>query len=432
MSERVSRIGRFHWRERYGVLGILLTVYMVSYMDRKAIYLVLPMIAEEFGVGPLALGFVSSVFSAAFALGQVPGGMLADRFGIRRVASGALFWWSAFIGLTGFVGNFTQLLITRFFFGLGEGLYPACLFKTIANWFPRNGRAMAASLVFAAGDLGKALAPAFVLTVAAIWGWRSAFLALFVPGAIMALAFFWYVADSPAKSHRVSPEELAEIEDEQVRPEEGGASATDGRKIKAWTALRQPFVLSWFLILFFFSIVTWAFPVWLPTYLVQDREFSLFEMGLASTLSAGTGAGGSVICGWLTDKYFSNSRHVLLIASQILSVLSVLLMIYATSAFWIIAGATLSGFFMSFFYPAFWSMPMVYLSKETLGLSSGVINLGGQIGGLLGPVLVGLALQVTGSDYVIGFLVQVAALLLSLVVTVIAFSGARRRPAILA
>lgn len=423
-------IGRFQWRERYGVLGVLLIIYMVSYVDRKAIFLVLPMIADEFHVGPLALGFVSSVFSAAFALGQVPGGMLADRFGIRRVASGALFWWSAFIGLTGLVGNFTQLLITRFFFGLGEGLYPACLFKTIANWFPRDGRATATSLVFAAGDLGKAIAPAFVLTMAAVWGWRSAFLVLFIPGAIMAFMFFKYVADSPSKSPRVSPEELAEIEnedDEIAAVEEEQVESRE--KASAWHALRQPFVLSWFIILFFFSIVTWSFPVWLPTYLLQDREFSLFEMGLASTLSAGTGAVGSVICGWLTDKYFSNARHFLLIASQILSAFSVLLMIFATTTTWVIAGATLAGFFMSFFYPAFWSMPMVYLSKETLGLSSGTINLGGQIGGLLGPVLVGLALQLTNSDYVVGFLVQVAALLLSLLVTVIAFSEVTKRSA---
>lgn len=418
--------GRIRWRERYNVLGILLAIHLISYMDRKAIFLVLPLIAREFHMSPLAMGLVSSIFSAGYALAQIPGGMLADRFGIRRVASLALLWWSVFIGLTGAVGTYVQLLVTRFCFGLGEGVYPACEFKAIANWFPKGSRATATAAVFAFGDIGRSLAPAVVLSIAAYWGWRSAFLALFIPGVIMAVVFWMFVAEAPARSKRVSAEELAETDeaDSEVQQDAGAASV---RKLGVIEALRQQHVLAWFFIIFAFSIVSWAFPVWLPTYLLQGRGFSIFEMGLASTLSSIAAAAGSMSCGWLSDRHFSDRRHVLIIASQLLSAASVLLMIYAGETGFVILGATLAGFFIAFFSPAFWAMPMVALSKRSLGVSSGIINMGGQIGGLLGPIITGLALQLTGTDFVVGFWVQVVAALISCAITVATFSRLRTR-----
>lgn len=411
---------RFTWRERHSVLAVLLSIHMVSYMDRKAIFLVLPMIAVEFHMGPLAIGLVSSIFSASYAVAQIPGGLLVDRFGIRRVASLALLWWSLFIGLTGAAGTYIHLLITRLCFGIGEGVYPACEFKTIANWFPKGSRATATAAVFAAGDVGRSLAPAFVLTIAAYWGWRSAFFALFIPGAILAFVFFRFVSDSPANSRRVSPEELAETNDTDADAADAAADPTAPR-LSVIGALRQPHVIAWFVIIFAFSITSWAFPVWLPTYLVQGRGYSVFDMGLASTLSAVGATAGSMSCGWLSDRYFADRRHVLIVFSQVMSAASILLMIYATSAQMVMVGATLAGFFIAFFSPAFWAMPMVALSRKTMGLSTGIINMGGQVGGLLGPIVTGLALQLTGNDFLVGFWVQVVAVLISCVITVATF-----------
>ncbi len=414
--------GRFRWRQRYAVLGILLAIHMISYMDRKAIFLVLPMIASEFHIGPLGIGLVSSVFSASYVLAQIPGGLLVDKLGVRRVASLALLWWSIFIGLTGMIGSYAQLLVVRFCFGLGEGVYPSCEIKTITNWFPKDSRATAAAAVFAFGNVGKGLAPAVVLTAAYYWGWRSAFVVLFIPGAIMAFVFWRFVAETPAKSSRVTAVELAETLDASAEAQHENDDAT-APKPSMMDALRQPNVLAWFSLFFAFSLMAWSFPVWLPTYLLQARGFSVFEMGLAATVSSIAGAAGSISCGWLSDKRFNNRRHVLIIASQVLTIASVLLMIYAGSTIVVIAGATLTGFFIAFFYPAFWAMPMVALSKKTMGLSSGVINMGGQLGGLLGPTMVGLTLQSTANDYVMAFWVQILAVMISCAITIMTFSG---------
>ena len=95
-----------------------------------------------------------------------------------------MLWWSVFTAFTGAAANLTQMLIARFVFGLGEGVYPACGFKTIAVWFPKKERATANAIRWAAGPLGAALAPLAVVQIVSLWGWRAVFYSLFLNSVI--------------------------------------------------------------------------------------------------------------------------------------------------------------------------------------------------------------------------------------------------------
>jgi MFS family permease len=111
------------------VVVILFLTWVVSYMDRMVMSVAIPYIAKDFNLSPVAMGGVMSAFFAGYALCQIPGGLLADRFGARRLMVTALVWWSAFTAITGAVGSLTSMLVVRVFFGIGEGLFPGGSFK---------------------------------------------------------------------------------------------------------------------------------------------------------------------------------------------------------------------------------------------------------------------------------------------------------------
>src|SRR6186713_336464 len=104
----------FQWQARHTVLTILFITWIVSAMDRMAMSVAIPYIAADFHLSPQASGLVMSVFYAGYAISQIPGGLLADRFGARRVATLAMVWWSAFTAITGAATNLIQMVVVRF------------------------------------------------------------------------------------------------------------------------------------------------------------------------------------------------------------------------------------------------------------------------------------------------------------------------------
>src|SRR5690349_8670127 len=131
VARRVGRLrgvlamgNTFRWQARHTVLSILFATWIVSYLDRIVMSVAIPYIAADYHLSPLAMGIVMSVFFAGYSISQIPGGVLADKFGVRKVATLAMLWWSVFTAATGAAGNLTQMLIIRFVFGLGEGVFP--------------------------------------------------------------------------------------------------------------------------------------------------------------------------------------------------------------------------------------------------------------------------------------------------------------------
>ena len=114
------------WRPRHTVLSILFATWIVSLMDRMVMSVAIPYIAKDFRLSPLEMGVTLSAFYATYALSHIPGGYLADKVGIRKVATVAMLWWSVFTGLTGATASIAQMLTTRLLFGVGEGVFPAC------------------------------------------------------------------------------------------------------------------------------------------------------------------------------------------------------------------------------------------------------------------------------------------------------------------
>lgn len=412
-----SRPNKFRWQARYTILSILLVTCVVSFMDRMAISVAIPYIAIDFHLNPTAMGMVLGIFFASYALAQIPGGLLADRFGVRRVATAAMLWWSAFTAITGAATHLTQMLVARFCFGLGEGVFPTCAFKTIAVWFPKQERATANAVMLASGSIGAALAPLVVVQIVSVLGWRAVFYSLCLPGVLVSLLFWLFISDKPAQSRHISPGELVELQESGV-----ATGAAPQAPVSFFAILRQQTVLSYCVIYFLFDIAYWGFSNWLPTYLVKARGFSMLQMGVAASLPQLAGVAGSVLGGWISDRHFSDNRRVPIVAAQLLSALFLYLTFAARSAPMVVLCQTLAGFCLNGFFTAFWAIPMNTVSPQSMGVTSGVINTAGQTAAFVSPLLVGFLVGVGGGNFALTFVLLVVSVLASCA-TVLAIPG---------
>jgi len=367
----------------------------------------IPFIAKDLNLTALQSGVVMSVFFAGYAIAQVPGGMLADRFGVRRVTAVAMLWWSGFAAVTGAATSLGFMLVARFLFGLGEGVYPASAFKAVAVWFPAKERATANAIKLASTPLGGALAPILVVAIMSFGTWRTVFYALLIPGVIIALLFWLVVRDHPSKSPSVTPEELAEIEGDD-------AAATSAEpRVGFLAALKEPGMLGYFLVLFTFNIGNWGFTGWLPTYLVKVRGFSPMQMGVAASLPFFAATVGCLIGGWVSDRFFRNNRRLPIIATQLAAAFFLYLTYASTSTAMLVVCQTLTGFFLSVFSSTFWALPITTVPRSLMGVVTGLINMAGQIAAFVSPIIVGYLVGASGGSFGSAFALLVGSILIS-------------------
>lgn len=404
----------FRWKSRYTVLAILFTTSIVSFMDRMAMSVVIPYIKSDFHLTALQTGMVMSAFFASYSLSQVPGGLLADKFGVRKITTIALLWWSAFTAITGAVSNFSQMLVVRFLFGLGEGVYPACSFKTVAMWFPKQERGTANAVMLSASRVGAAIAPLAVVGIMSLGGWRTVFYSLCLPGILIALVFWIFIPSKPSEGKRVSASELLEIEADTEE-----VSTAAGSKVGLLETLKDPMILRFCLIYFTFDFAYWGFTSWLPTYLVEERGFSMVQMGVAASLPFIAGTIGCIGGGWISDRFFSENRRLPVILTPLISAVFLYLTFQTQSVKMVMVYQALSGFTLNLFFASFWALPISTIPKSRMGVASGVINTGGQVAGALSPIAVGYMLQVTGGHFSLTFGALVVSMLL---VSAVAFT----------
>jgi sugar phosphate permease len=367
------------WRRRYSVLIVLFCAYLVCYMDRMAIATAIPFIASDLHLSPLAMGGALSAFFLGYALMQLPGGLLADRLGPNRVMTASIAGWSVFTALTGAVGSLPALLSIRALFGVCEGPFPSTAAKAIAIWFPPNEVGRANGVQLAAVNLGGALAPLVVAPVILVWGWRSAFQLLFVPGLIMTVLVWRFVKDSPSPL--------------------SSSVERRGGKMPFTQVLKIPTVAWCAVTLFFGAMASWGLMNWLPTYLLQARGFSTAKMGIMTSLPFLSGAIGYYSGGHISDKYFSRKRHIPILTGLLVGAVTICAAAAAPSGEWAVAALVLGFLFMSAASAGLFTLPIVAVPPEAVGVAFGIINTCAQLAGLLSPLLVGYALNVTHGDF---------------------------------
>ncbi|MCY9005889.1 MFS transporter [Peribacillus frigoritolerans] len=355
--------------KRHMILALLFLGWCLSYLDRMAMNVGIVEIAKDFNLSPSVMGVVLSSFFAGYALMQVPGGWLADKFGSRKVIVVAILFWSLFTVFTGMAWSLMSMIIIRFMFGLGEGGYPAASSKAIADVYPKEERPSAQTTMMSSNSLGGVIAP-LIATPLLVWiGWQNLFIVIGIVGVLVA-ALLWYY---------LKPENMQADSSEKETLEK--TSFKDLVKI--------PIVWQLSIMWFGMSTLIWGLTSWMPPYLVGERGLDLLSMGMLTSIPALTGAIGTIIGGKLVQSYLSGKEKYLAIVSSILVILFLYLLFNAPSVTLVITFQSLCTIFHGLVFATIFALPHKVFSKNNIGLAIGVINLGGMIGAFLAPMVMG-------------------------------------------
>jgi len=247
------------------VLGLLILLFAITYIDRVCISVAGPAMQDDLGIDPVGWGWVTAMFTLSYCLFEIPTGVLGDRIGPRRVLTRVVLWWSAFTSLTGMVSSYPLLLVTRFFFGAGEaGAFPNASI-VVSRWFPPSQRASMSGVMLMASQMGGAIAPLLVVPIQIRYGWRAAFFVFGAAGVVWAVAWYAWFRDSPTEKRGVSESELRET----ARPPAAHAHGFPWR-----VALGSETVLALLATAFCYIYVYNFFQTWFHTFLVRGRGFS--------------------------------------------------------------------------------------------------------------------------------------------------------------
>ena len=278
-------------RYRYRVGALLFLLAVITYLDRVCISVAGPRIQEYLRIGPQQWGWVVGVFAIAYAVFEIPGGWMADRFGPRIILTRIVLWWSVFTALTGAVSSYPLLLLTRFWFGAGEaGAFPNAA-ASIASWFPASERGRAFGFLSMAMQTGGALSPLLVVPIQMRYGWRASFYVFALVGVAWAVVWFFWFRNTPREKRGVTRLELNEIGAAPERQQHGLPWGVVVRRGNFWAILLMALT---------FGYGNYFFIAWLHTYLVRARNFSERDL-LLSTLPFIFGACANVGSGITSD-----------------------------------------------------------------------------------------------------------------------------------
>jgi sugar phosphate permease len=384
---------------RWYILGLICLMYLITYLDRVNISTAAPEIRKEFGFDQITMGAIFSAFVWAYALFQVPGGWLSDRFGARPVLATIVAYWSVMTAATAAATGALSFVVLRFLFGVGEaGAFPGAT-RAMQLWYPRSERGFVQGLTHSASRLGAAIAPPIVVLIITTLGWRSVF---YICGAVgFVWSLWWYL------SYRNLPEEhglvnRAELERIRGFDETGkikqAAVEREAANVPWGTLLRSPNM--WAIMCAYFTYVycLYIFLTWLPSYLVDFRHFTLVKVGLFASLPLFAGVIGDTVGGVASDWLLKRTANAKL-ARRSVAIVGLL----GCAVFMVVAGATedpytavysltAAMFFLECTIGPSWAVPMDCGGKYS-GTVSGMMNMAGNFGGALSPLVFGFLAQ---------------------------------------
>ncbi|HEU0123066.1 MAG TPA: MFS transporter [Bryobacteraceae bacterium] len=280
---------------RWWIAALLFLSTVINYIDRQTLSVLSPVLTRELQLSPVGYSNVLTAFLAAYTVMYVGSGFLVDRWGTRLSLSVFMVWWSAANMLHAFAQGVWSLGILRFLLGMGESGNFMAAFKAVSEWYPAKERALIHGLINGGAAIGAVIAPPAITWIHAHYGWQPAFLATGSLGFVW-LAFWLAIYYPPDRHPRITEAERAYVM--------ADAAVTEGsRPQTTWRELLR-YRQTWGLLLarFFSDPVWWFYLFWLPKYLVEQRGFTMAEMGMMAWMPYLAADAGALCGGWLSGR----------------------------------------------------------------------------------------------------------------------------------
>jgi len=377
-------------RVRRRLLPFLMLLYVVAFLDRVNVNFAALAMGHDLGFGPREFGFGAGVFFLGYFLFEIPGTLIVERWSARRWMTRILISWGLVAAAMSLVKTPTQFYALRFFLGLAEaGFFPGIIVY-LTHWFPAPDRAKAMGLFTVALPISNMLgAPISGLLLGVHWaglaGWRWLFIIEGAPAVILGVVTFFFLTDRPQAARWLPPDERAWMVD---------TLAAEAARRPGATAHRFGVALGdrrvWLLSLAYFLVVvpSYGFQLWLPQVVRNGSNLSSLGVSLVVDLAYVFGLPSLLLFGWSSDRSRERRWHAAIPIRMLSSGLCATALL---QGHWpaVLLGLILAGAGLNAHLPAFWALPPTFLGGSAAAGSIGLINSIGNLGGFVGPYLVG-------------------------------------------
>ena len=373
------------WR----LLPLIVLCYLMAYIDRTNVSFAALTMNQDLGLTPYWFGLGAGIFFLGYALFEVPSNMVLHRAGARIWIARIMITWGIISGLMAAATGPISFIVLRFLLGVAEaGFFPGIIFY-LTYWFPAAYRGRAISILYIAVPVSNAIASilsGLILEMdgtLGLKGWQWVFILEAIPAVLLAFVVLWRMTERPAHATWLEPDERewleAELETERNRVESGG-------RLTMLQALVDPRVLA--LSAIYFTGVTASYGVvfFLPQ-IIKSLGLTNIMTGFVTAIPYTIGVIGLLVWGYSSDRRKERRWH-LIISTALAGVGLVAAGVFYNS-FWAVAAMCVATVGIYGSRPSFWPMPSLFLSGAAAAVGMALINSIGNLGGYVGPFIVG-------------------------------------------
>jgi len=404
---------------RWYIICLIGLATIINYIDRGAINFMWPYIYKDFGIEEAdsknALALITTFFMIAYAAGQTLTGKMMDAIGTRLGMVVSILGWSVSIALHAFARGLASFGIFRFLLGLSEaGNWPGAT-KSNAEWFPPKERAIAQGIFGAGASLGSVVAAPVISGLYLAFGWKLTFLLIAVLGFIWVIPWWWVNKGTPDQHPWISEEEKNHILGNQNGGESTLSAADQTAMVeeKAYTTKEVlRFRSTWGIVgsRFFIDPVWWMFVTWLPTFLKEQYQFDMKQIGASAWVPYLFAALGGLMGGWYSSRLIKKgkaavkARRSAITIGSVLMLLSLLIIVLNMDTLAKEPGLTIGLISMTLFGFQFLinnlqTLPSDFFSGKNVGLVSGLGGTSAVLGTLITIWLVPVLTQTSYQSF---------------------------------
>ena len=380
------------------LMPYLFLLFVIAYLDRVNVSYAALQMKGELSFTDEVLGFGAGIFFWGYFLLEIPGSILVEKWSARRWIARIMISWGIVAILTGFIQSKNQFYLLRFLLGLGEaGFFPGVIVY-LSHWFRYQDRAKVVALFMAAQPVANIIgSPVSGLLLGIKWlgmsGWRWLFIIQGLPAVILGVVTIFYLTDWPEQANWLPDDERAWLTAQLKLEQQAKHSPSLQRIVQAF---RHREVILLALTYFFMVSSVYGFTFWLPSIIKKLSGSSNLRVSLISAIPYCVGLVAILLVGWSSDRTRERRWHTALpmIAASLGLLLAVMLqdrLALSVSMFCVAAAGIYA------YCPGFWSLPTSFLTGTAAAASIGMINAIGNLGGYVGPHVVGYLSTLTGS-----------------------------------
>jgi sugar phosphate permease len=408
MQSVVPAIARPGWNTVANrVLLLLSLMYMLFYIDRVNISTAAPLIKADLGLSNTELGFAFSAFAYPYAIFQLIGGWLADKFGPRATLGVSGLIVCITTALTGAVGGLASLFAVRLVLGFGEGSAFPTATRAMSAWMPARSWGFAQGVTHSASRIGNALTPPLIASLIAMISWRGSFVVLGSASLVWMIVWVWFFRDDPRSHPSMTAAEAAQYP--AARPAEAA------RPKVPWTSLARR-IMPVTAVDFCYGWTLWMFLSWIPSFFFSHFHLDLKHSALFSSGVFLSGVVGDTLGGIVSDQILKRTGDLRaarcrVIAAGLFGGFVFMIPVVLASDLTVVALCLSAAFFCTEMVVApIWAVPMD-IAPSYAGSASGMMNFGFGLAGIISPFVFGYAIDLTHS-WTVPFVGSIALLLI--------------------